>query len=71
MIPIPLPKTNQDRIVRAQLMSLDPSHATVRPATRMAWKEKKTERIRRCYNRLPIHDGRGRSWALQQDEAAL
>src|SRR5262249_40759155 len=37
----------------------------------MTWKEKKNERICRGCTRLPVHDGRGPSWALQQDEAAL
>src|SRR5262249_52736564 len=37
----------------------------------MTWKEKKNERICRGGTRLPVHDGRGPFWALQQDEAAL
>src|SRR5262245_45017804 len=31
----------------------------------------KNERICRGYTRLPVHDGRGPSWALQQDEVAF
>src|SRR5262249_45106053 len=42
-----------------------------RPTARMTWKEKKTERFCRGCTRLPVHDGRGSSWALHQDEAAL
>src|SRR5215469_1212279 len=42
-----------------------------RSIARMTWKEKKTERICRGCTRLPVHDGRGPSWALQRDEAAF
>src|SRR5215831_12094683 len=42
-----------------------------RPTARVTWTEKKTERICRSCTRLPVHDGRGSSWALQQDEAAI
>src|SRR5262245_15145209 len=42
-----------------------------RRTARVTWTEKKTERICRSCTRLPVHDGRGSSWALQQDEAAL
>ena len=37
-----------------------------RSIARMTWKEKKTERICRGCTRLPVHDGRGPSWALQR-----